>query len=240
MRAAAGLSTACRRVSVLAGEISPLAGADATAPAGDSAARETAGRLGAPLRRVSVGAAVGSAATAGASRPWARAACRAGCAALSERGSVAGKSAARADVTGVLARSMRLASADAASAAEVSPLSRDVGDTAAADVTTSGRVVLRGWRLATGDCVAATAVGWASAGLLRRWGVAAASREISGTGSLVARAICGLVVARRSAAVVAGAISAGVVSREGDGASAAATAARGVADGCATSRRNVG
>jgi hypothetical protein len=135
---------------------------------------------------------------------------------------------------------MRLASAEAASAEEVSPLSRDVGETAAADVATSGRAVLRGCRLATGEGVAATAVGWASAGLLRRWGVAAGSREISGTGSLVARAIWGLVVVRRSAAVVAGAISAGVVSREGDGESAAAIVVRGVADGCATSRRSVG
>jgi hypothetical protein len=69
MRATAGLSTVCRRVTVLAGETSPLAAADATAPAADSAASETAGKLGAPLRRVSVGAAVGSAAIAGASRP---------------------------------------------------------------------------------------------------------------------------------------------------------------------------
>jgi hypothetical protein len=216
---------------VLAGEISPLAWADATLPAGDSAVAETAGKLGAPLRRVSVGAAVASAAIVGASRPWTRAVCLAGCKEAVERGSVAGISAARADITGVLTRSMRLASADAASAAEVSPLSRDVGETAAADVATSGRAVLRGCRLGTGDGVAATAVGWASAGHSRRWGAAAASRETSRTGSLVARAIWGLVVARRSAAVVAGAISAGVVSREGDGASAATTCVRGVADG---------
>lgn len=99
MRAAAGLSMDWRRVAVLAGEISPFAGADATAPAADSAAGETAGRLGAPLRRVSVGAAAGSAAIAGASRPWARAVCSAGCAAVVERGSVAGISAVRAEVT---------------------------------------------------------------------------------------------------------------------------------------------
>jgi len=85
-----------------------------------------------------------------------------------ELGSLAGISAGRADVTCVVARAMRLASADASTAVgEVVP--DEALDVAfAAAVATSGRAVLRGWRLATGEGVAATAQGCGSAGLSRR------------------------------------------------------------------------
>jgi hypothetical protein len=64
---------------------------------------------------------------------------------------------------------MRLTSAAASTVVgEVLPAGALSVAATAADVATSGLAVLRGWRLATGEGVAATAPGCGSAGLSRR------------------------------------------------------------------------
>jgi hypothetical protein len=80
-------------VAVLDGETSPLVVEATTAPAAASAVAATFGKLGAPERRVSVGAADGFVEAVGPSRPCVRAIASAGCALSAERGSLA----ARAD-----------------------------------------------------------------------------------------------------------------------------------------------
>jgi hypothetical protein len=108
-----------------------------------------------------------------------------------------------------------------------------------AAVLTSGRAVARGCRLVTGVGVEAT-VGASCAGCSLRCGLAATFGVTSVVGSLVARAISGLVVVRFVADVLAGVTSAGEVRCVGDGASAVATCARGVTVGWAIWRFNVG
>lgn len=167
-RAVAALSVACRRVAMLVGETSMAEVLVTIAPVAASATCDVLGTLGAPLRRVRVAAADGLVEAVGPSRPWVRASWADGCEATVERGSLAGISAGRADVTCIVARAMRLASADASMAVgEVMP-GEALGVAVAAVVATSGRAVLRGWRLATGEGLAATAAGCGSAGLSRR------------------------------------------------------------------------
>lgn len=151
--AATGLSVACRRVAVLVGETSLALCEATTVPTAASAVCETFGKLGAPERRVSVGAAVGLVEVVGLSRPCERAIDKAGCERSAERGSAAGIVAGWAAVTCELVRWMRLASADASTAVAALLLADLFGDSTAAVVATSGRVVLRGWRLATGEGV---------------------------------------------------------------------------------------
>ena len=158
---------------------------------------------------------------------------------LFERGSLAGSAAGRDETTSVVIRSTRLASGEACAVAAFSAPVALGSAIFAAEVATSGRVVTRGCRLATGDGAAAV-TGCGSAGLSRRWALAAGSAARSGIGSAVARVICGLMVDCRVACVLAGAIAVGEVSRACDGASATATSARGVVAGWATARRSVG
>ncbi len=144
--AAVALSFACRRMAVLLGETSPARLVATTAPAADSAVAAVLGKLGAPERRVSVGAAVGLVEAVGPSRPSERAIAMAGCARSADRGSAAGMVNGWAAVTCVADRRIVLA-ADAAStaaAAAASLLGAGLGATAAAVVATSGRAVLRG------------------------------------------------------------------------------------------------
>jgi hypothetical protein len=72
-RAVAGLSVACRRVAVLVGETSAAEGLATIPPVAASATCDVLGTLGAPLRRVSVGAAEGFVEVVGPSRPCVRA-----------------------------------------------------------------------------------------------------------------------------------------------------------------------
>lgn len=169
----------------------------------------------------------------------ARAISRAGWFAIAERGSVDGDAAAGcAAVTSVAVRD-RVLARGASSATEVAGDGLLAGETAAAVVAGSGRVVTRGWRLGVGVGVAAT-VGCGSAGDSRRCGWAVGCAVTSGVGSIVAWAICGLVVARLIDVVLAGVGSVGDVSWLGDGARSAAICARGVVTAWATSRLSVG
>jgi hypothetical protein len=72
-RVDAGLSVACRRVAVLVGETSAAEGLATSAPVAASATCDVLGMLGAPLRRVRVGAAEGFVEAVGPSRPCVRA-----------------------------------------------------------------------------------------------------------------------------------------------------------------------
>jgi hypothetical protein len=145
------LSVACRRVAVLAGETSPALVVATTVPAAASAVLAVDGKLGAPERRVSVGAADGLVEAVGPSRPCERAMASAGSVLSAERGSLAGRSDGWAAVTCVAVREMRLAADEASTVVAAVLLGEAVGASTVAVVATSGRAVLRGWRLATGE-----------------------------------------------------------------------------------------
>lgn len=104
---------ACLRVAVLAGDISVIVELANIAPVAASAVCAAAGKLGTPLARVSVGAAVGLVETVGPSRPPTRLSDVAGNCVFAERGSLAGRFAIRDEATSVVARSMRLAAGEA-------------------------------------------------------------------------------------------------------------------------------